>query len=248
MLGFLTALQFLTIIPLRLSRVPAKRDFATAIATFPLAGICIGLIVLLSRAVFSYVLSGTALSVVMVITLMVITGGLHLDGLADTADGIGARADRERTLEIMRDSRIGTMGVLALISVILLKVYLFAYLPTHRMFAAIVCTMAVSRACQLIPMYFFPYARSSGKASSFIEALSKPAVFAALCISAILAGSLLHYAGIIALLVTGITAYIISRAVSNKLGGITGDVIGAVSEISEIVFLVTIIALQGVPL
>jgi adenosylcobinamide-GDP ribazoletransferase len=156
----------------------------------------------------------------------VITGGLHLDGLADTADALGAHT-RERALEIMRDSRIGTFGAAALALDLILKVGAIAQLlPAGGTLAALVAAGAVSRASSVVLVRWLPYARADGTG----RVLNRPSR-AAVAVAAVIS---LPFAPVIAAL---------GLAYRRWLGGVTGDTLGAAIELTETLALVVAAAL-----
>src|SRR3989338_5804758 len=129
MSSFLFALQFLTIIPVNIRHIDEKRS-AKAVIFFPLVGLFLGLILAaVNNLLLFFKFEGLLINTILVISLAILTGGLHLDGLADTFDALLSRKNKEQMLEIMRDSHIGAMGVLSLISVILLKISLLSTIP-----------------------------------------------------------------------------------------------------------------------
>lgn len=186
-----------------------------------------------------------------VATLTVITGALHEDGLADCADGFWGGATRERRLEIMRDSRIGTYGVLALVLAVLLKVALLAELMNHSAFlaaSAIVAAAVAGRALALFPWITLPYARSDGVA----VAVGKPSQ-AGFRLAVILGGAisavLLLWQVPLAYLVAGVGSMLVvkglTRLANTKVGGVTGDVIGATVMMADLSFLALLVICLG---
>ncbi|OGS35351.1 MAG: cobalamin 5'-phosphate synthase [Elusimicrobia bacterium RIFOXYB2_FULL_49_7] len=228
----LSALQFLTILPLPF-RQSAPLRFSGMVASFPLAGLLLGLLLAGTDALLCRLFPATVCGVLLVVLLALVTGGLHLDGLADTADGIGSGKDRERTLEIMRDSRIGAMGVIALIAVFLMKISFLSLLLGPGRWKALLLFPVLGRWAIAYAITVFPYARSEGKALSFFQETTP----AALVIATLLAGgaafSLLGNAGLAALLAAGICAHSTCSIVRKRIDGITGDTLGAVNELCE---------------
>jgi len=235
--SFITALQFLTILPLRTKKVPETINFSWVMACFPVAGLVIGLILAGMYILLSSFFPELVSSILLVILLTVLTGGLHADGLADTFDGIGSRKDPEKALEIMRDSRIGTMGTLSIISVFLLKVALLTYIPAPGKLSLLVAMPVLSRWSMLLPMRFFPYARAEGKAKSFFEGMNSKVLLIATIVTVLPAIGLLELTGLHLLLLVTASTMLASFFFSRRLGGITGDVLGALNEINEIVIL-----------
>ena len=168
--------------------------------------------------------------------LLVLTGGFHLDGLADTADGFMSSRPRERILEIMKDSRTGPMGVAAVASVLLLKVSLLASVTGPFRPVLIVLMPVAGRSAMVMVMAFLPYARPEGGLGSVFMRSRSPlqalwAFFFLLATGWLAAGLLGVAAGLAAALGTALAALYTYR----KIGGITGDTLGATCEIVELI-------------
>ncbi|MHC1725587.1 MAG: adenosylcobinamide-GDP ribazoletransferase [Syntrophobacteraceae bacterium] len=236
--GFSVALSFLTIfrIPFTESLLSAK-DLAASFAFFPLTGAILGLIYCGAALFLTGSVPPLLLAVLIASLTILLTRGLHFDGLADFADGIWGGATPERRLEIMKDSRSGAFGVLALIMGVSLKIASIHALIQGNYLAPLFVAPVFSRFAMAVAAYRSGYARKEGLGKPFlehirIEHLIVAALFAA---AAGLAGgiySILYTASILGCVV-------LFRLVSKRhLGGITGDVLGALSEVSEIVILV----------
>ena len=234
MRSWLAALQFLTVIP-----VCAKldeSDFQHAPFWFPVVGLLIGgMAALADTALMPLGLSPGLSSIAVIALLAAASGGLHLDGLADTGDGLLSARPRERTLEIMRDSRIGTMGVLALLVVLAVKVAALAELEGTLRWKALLFAPVSGRCLQLIVMGSLPYAREEGGLASLFIGRRRAllAVWGGVCcLSAGIAifGSPGGAACILALLAA---AALLSLWSLRRIGGFTGDTLGATSEIAE---------------
>ncbi|MDD5255825.1 MAG: adenosylcobinamide-GDP ribazoletransferase [Candidatus Omnitrophica bacterium] len=233
-MSLLIALQFLTIIPLKLKNYSGAR-MASSAAYFPLAGLVIGLLLAGAEAAFSF-LGFPALSVAVIITLMLalVTGGMHLDGLADTADALMSNKSKKDMLAIMRDPACGALGSFSITSALLLKIALLFPLGSCVKAPALVSMCVVSRWSAVFQMYAFPYAREEGKASPFIkEGKPRYLIVATLCAGIILF-FLLKFAGLALLAFICLAAYLQGRFARRLFGGITGDTIGACIELCEI--------------
>ena len=169
---------------------------------------------------------------------LLITGALHEDGLADCADGLGGSRDREKSLEIMRDSRIGAFGSLALmISVALRWTALASLGPITGLLALFICHSG-SRAAISIALQFSTYARSRGLGNSVEEGMSKTGFGITIALAAIIAAALGGLWGIIALAAGFATAALTLLWLHHRLGGYTGDGLGAMQQIAEITILI----------
>ena len=227
------ATQFLTLIP---AGDGHDRTLARCVAMFPVVGAAIGLVGALFYIVAGWLGLGPVLAaIVCVVAMLVLTGGLHEDGLADLADGLGAHEDRERRLAVMRDSRIGAFGVMALIIVIGARVAAVADLQSDMdVLAALVVAAALSRAFMVVAMRVMPNAREDGMAAGAGEP-EFDQVLIALIVGAVLALVLLFpWAWIAALAAGGIAACMVGWLAMTVLGGKTGDVLGSIQQVSEI--------------
>jgi len=237
MKSFLLAVQFLTVIPLKIKEVNEK-DLANSAVYFPLVGLLVGLF-LLAINYFTSILSLPLLTsnIILVVSLIVITGGMHLDGLSDTADAFLSGKSKEEMLLIMRDPHIGVMGVLSIVSVILLKIGLLVTLSAALKPIALILMCVLSRWDVVLLMFLFPYARKDGKAGVFIRGIKKEIVILALglaCLFAFIAGG---FMGLVVLLIASSCVYFAGKFTSGKINGITGDTLGAAIELTEIIVL-----------
>jgi len=224
--GAVRAITFLTILPLPVD------DGGTAPAFHPLVGALVGAIAGGVYAAAAPALGSSVAAVLAVAALVVVTGGLHQDGLADCADGMGVRGDRERRLRVMRDPAIGTFGTLALGLWLLLITTALAHLSTRDGVAALITAAATARFAALLHARFAPPARTDGLGSAFapssisvvvggvIAVLVAVACDVAAAPSAVLASLLVA---------AGVTAW--SR---RTLGGRTGDTLGATVVLTEV--------------
>jgi adenosylcobinamide-GDP ribazoletransferase len=236
---FTIAVSFLTIVrpPCTPSGEISPADLAKSFTWFPAVGFLLGLC---SAAVAWQLQSAPPLLLAVVLTalLAILTRGLHLDGLADLADGIGGGYTPERRLEIMKDSRTGAFGALALIFAVLLKSAALYSLVLGHCWAGMILAPVVSRFAMVLGAYHMPYARSvGGLARPFLEHMDFQQLVGASLLSLVfLVFFSLKFAAIylgIALACTGLL-----RLLSRRwLGGITGDVLGALNEITEVVLL-----------
>jgi adenosylcobinamide-GDP ribazoletransferase len=233
------SLAFCTRLPLLHDTPTGSSELAKAAWAFPIAGIVVGLIGALVYGIAHRLgvpaLPAAALSIV---ATLLVTGCLHEDGLADTADGFGGGKTRERKLEIMRDSRIGTYGVCALVLSLLLRVGTLASFPNaHLAVWALIAAHGGARATMPALMVLLPPARSDGL-SFAAGAPSGQSVAAAALIGFVILAICLHpVRGIVTLIYLAITVALVAWLASRQIGGQTGDVCGALEQVSEIVIL-----------
>jgi adenosylcobinamide-GDP ribazoletransferase len=232
---FLAALQFLTILPLPRGLTPDERALGAAIPFFPVVGLGIGATIALMDWGLGLLFPVGVTSVFAVILLIAVSGGLHTDGLADTADGFFSSRPRERTLEIMRDSRTGPMGVAAIVCVVALKIALIATVSGPSRAWVLLLTPVAGRSALLIQMALLPYARPEGLVGIFHRNRSRGHALWALAV--LLAVG--YLAGCIPGLIAGGCAFLAALLFAaysfRRIGGLTGDTLGAACELTELV-------------
>ena len=239
---FIAALQFMTICPF-LGRVACdERQIGRGAAWFPVIGLLAGGMVALLDQCLLAAFGPLVASVLSVVALIAVSGGLHADGLADTADGFLSSRPRERILEIMRDSRIGAMGVLAVVAVFALKCAALASLPVELRWRVLLLMPLLGRCSLAWQLAVLPYARTDGGLCSvFVTHRSKlDPVLSALIAG--LAGWILFGWGGLASVASGALVLVVFLGWCRvKIGGFTGDTLGAACEILELVPVLTII-------
>lgn len=236
--GLFAALRFLTILPVPGKIGSGERDLARSGWFFPVVGALAGAAVGAAAWAMGLIAPVPLTAAATVVLMIVVSGGLHADGLSDSADGMLSCRDRTRMLEIMRDSRIGAMGVLAIASVMLLKFGALASVEYRT--AAIAAGLAVlAGRCAMVPMLcLLPYARPEGGLASALLAGLTPAEKWARSIWALAAMSaagffLAGFAGLIAMGAAVIVAACFCAFCMARIGGCTGDTYGAACELSE---------------
>ncbi len=249
------ALGFLTRLPVQLKRPPTERELGASVALFPLAGVVVGLFSAAAGLAGRYLvepgwrapsgIAGGALgrgsiaagagAVLYILANILITGGLHLDGLSDVADGL-AVSDPVRALEIMKDSHAGVMGVIWLILDILARFVLAQAVLLPGLVGWLVAAPSAGRAAQAIVISRYPYARNSGTGKAFSQnARAVHSMVAALF--ALGAGMCLGPAGPIVTIVSILVAWGWGKLLARWLGGLTGDTYGSINEVCELAFL-----------
>ncbi len=245
------ALTFLTSLPLPVRGEVASADLSGSLGWYPLVGLGIGAAAWSVYAGLLALLPALVAAVLVVLVLELFTRGLHLDGLMDTCDGYLSGAPRERALEIMKDSRVGAMGVLGAIMILLLKVAALAALTRRGAAAPLLAGWAAARALPALDVYAWPYARAAGTGEAFTRQRSvKPVVMAAAlaAAAAVLAGFAQHgiggwWAGLAVAAFAVAVALLAQAVVAKRLGGLTGDVYGMGIELAEAAALVIACAL-----
>lgn len=234
---FLVALQFLTCLPVSLKTQPSEAQIGQSVLYYPFVGFMIGLCLVVLNALLGTV-DPLVSAALLVTSWVLLTGGLHLDGLADSADAwVGGMGNREKTLAIMKDPNCGPIGVIALLLVLLLK-----FVALHSLILAnewIVMLLACILARALIPLLFLttPYARDQGLGLPF--AVHQPHQLSIMISVAIPVFMLLCIEGIYfwILIAVILTFLFLRHLMMQRLAGMTGDTAGALIEITETVVL-----------
>ncbi|UCB49349.1 MAG: adenosylcobinamide-GDP ribazoletransferase [Deltaproteobacteria bacterium] len=225
----ISAFQFLTILPLG---KPRTLDASKITPCFPLVGLGIGLILMLADYLFSKLWPLSVISLLDILLLAILSGGLHLDGLGDTADGFFSHKSPERALAIMRDSRIGVMGLLAILFVLAIKWTSLQGVAEHRGLYLIIIP-AYSRGSMMFGIKFLSYGRPEGGVGTDFFS-RKPSTFALASIflppliSLWLGYPAIWLNALFILMTTLILLYF-----KRRLGCITGDMLGAMAEVEE---------------
>lgn len=241
---FLAALQFLTSVPVKLKQVPGTKELGGAIALFPVIGLLIGLLLAGINWLLLYILPSGVVDIILVVILVALTGALHLDGFADTCDGMAGYRTVEERWQVMHDSRTGAFGVVGIVLVLLTKYVALSSVPSQYMTATLIFMPAVSRWAMVYAIFAFPYARPAGLGASYKEATRWPHFIIATIIVFALAGALFplfSWGGLLVIPGTWIVVTLLSCYFKYKFRGNTGDTYGATNEISEVMALVFIV-------
>ena len=238
---FFVALQFLTRIHIVKQDSWTADDFGRSTRFFPLVGLVQGCIYLSFAYMALNFLGQSAVfaSLVLILTIS-LTGGLHYDGFMDTMDGLLSARSRERMLEIMKDSRVGSYGALSAMCLLLLQWSFLSDLEESALFMALFLMPVIGRMAMVMVIAVFPYARPQGLGKAFADMADKKTVFLAgvITIMAILPWEPVFMA--IASLLAGLAfAWLFGYYGTKQLGGLTGDLYGAIELMTETVVLGT---------
>lgn len=240
MTPFFIALQFLTIFPIQLKEMPSKQQNGQSLLFYPLIGLMIGAI-LFAIATLLHALPVILLSSLILVVWIWLTGGLHLDGLADTADAwVGGFGDKERTLKIMKDPSCGPIGVLSLIILCLIKWSALYVLLEKQLYSALILFPILGR---LAPLFLFlttQYVREKGLGSSIAEFIPKTGAVI-LFILCLVASVYFAWIGVLTVMIFIGTLIYLRYKFIQRIGGITGDTVGASIEICETVSLLSFV-------
>lgn len=235
------AIGFMTILPVAPRDTPMQ--LASARAYFPLVGLILGLILVALDLMLRPVLPGLLLSVLLVAALIALTRALHLDGFMDSCDALLGGFTRERRLEIFKDSHVGAFAVVGLSILLLVKVTALASLVGPTRSLILILFPCLARWAIQLSMDLFPYVRSQGLGTAFQSGrqawqlmLGLTTAFAA---SVLLVGAM----GIVLMALASVVAWGLGRWASGLLGGVTGDIYGAINEVAEAAVLVMAVIL-----
>ncbi|HKP36558.1 MAG TPA: adenosylcobinamide-GDP ribazoletransferase [Pyrinomonadaceae bacterium] len=239
----LVAIQFLTRLPMPGDLATAEEDLGRASAFFPLVGIIIGGSAAGVFVLAQHVLPLSASVFLAIVFASFLTNGLHEDGLADTFDGFGGGWTKDRVLQIMRDSRIGTYGTLALIFLVLGKYNFLSSLPPRQIWRWLMVAHAASRWTTLPLCASLPYARAEGQGKLVAKQIGWSAILIA-SITLLATFALLPWkAAAVALFVTVLVTVLSGAYYHARLKGITGDCLGATNQLNEITLYLTAVVL-----
>ncbi len=231
---FFAAMRFLTVLPMPESWSGGEKDLAQSVPYFPVVGVLIGVLVAALDYAFGRVFPLVVTSILTAIALTAVSGGLHLDGLADTADGFLSSRPRERMLEIMRDSRTGPMGVVAVVFVVVLKIAALASIDGPIRPGVVFLMPIAGRSALVTMMAVLLYARKEGGLCSIFRVRRHHALWAFVLLAAagvLAAGWIGLFAGVMSFAM----ALVLCGYAYRKIGGQTGDTLGATCELIELV-------------
>lgn len=243
--NFTTAVQFLTIFTLNKKHEVGENDLARSMVYFPLVGFALGFILVNADKGLLWMFPHAIVNAMLIVILVLLTRALHIDGLADTMDGLMGGYDSKSRLHIMKDSRIGTAGVIGIVLLLLIK-----YLALNNLFSgskveALLTAPLLARWSQTLMVYKANYGREKGMGGAFVGHLRGSNMIAAFAIAL---GLAIWVNGWTALyLVAGVLVFTLLGRwyLVKQLGGVTGDAIGAVSELNEVLVLLFLVVLSG---
>ena len=237
--GLRRAMGFLTIYPLRASDTWTPETLGSSMVYYPVVGLLIGIALWMLHLMLNTLFPSVVAIVLLLGSLTFMTGGLHLDGLADTIDGLSGGYNREETLHIFKDSHVGTMAVVSVVLSLLLKYACLSVLSEEAMSPTLLLMGILSRYSMVQLACFSPYARAEGGLGEpFVQGI-KPehfstAVFITLVLTMVFGGA----RGVLIWMLVSLATLSYQTYFRRRLHGITGDVLGAVNEANEALVLV----------
>jgi adenosylcobinamide-GDP ribazoletransferase len=238
MTSLFSALQFLTTLPLP-SRGPVERP-AFSLAYFPLVGILLGAILAGLDWFLGLFLARPLVNGLLIVALIMLTGGLHLDGFMDTCDALPGAQPTTRRLEILRDLHVGSFGILGLISLLLVKYLALDTIPPPLRTGSLLLMPTLGRWAMALALLAFPYARSSGLGRALKDGATLGRLALATLLTLATATLALRGTGLAALGAAALLALLLGWYFRQRLGGLTGDTYGAINEVVEVAVLIVI--------
>ena len=235
-MGFWIALQFLTIIPMPFKKEPEMRENASSLVFFPIVGLLIGLLLFLANWGLGEVFSPVVTAAFTLLVWVLISGAMHLDGLADSCDGLAGNT-AEKRLEIMKDSHIGAFGVVGISLLLLVKFAAIVSLSGWE-WETLVLAPVFGTWAMVLAITVFPYARKNGVGQAFKQGATIFKLLIATIITLAAAVLLAGWWGIVIMAVTCLVTIMIGFFFKPRLGGLTGDTYGAIKEVNEVVVLI----------
>ncbi|HZA56903.1 MAG TPA: adenosylcobinamide-GDP ribazoletransferase [Candidatus Udaeobacter sp.] len=240
--SFFAALQFLTLFPCPRRTERSADEEGRAAIFFAVIGFLLGLILVLVNFLLAPFASPGLSSVLLVAILALLTRGLHLDGLGDTFDGLGAGGDRERILRVMDDSHTGAFGLIAIVLLLFFKIHALGSIDVDR-WRALLAAPILGRWAMVLLGYRSKAAKP-GLGSTLIDHLSMKHFFFATSVTLLLVAAILHSTGLAMMAWVAIFTMAWKSYFHRRLGGVTGDTFGAVGEMSEASVLVALALVQ----
>lgn len=243
MRDFITCLEFLTRVRFSKRTDWRDEDFSRSVPYFPLVGLVIGFLLAAVNYGLFYIETPLFLRVTLLLLAeIIITGGLMYDGFMDTADGVFSARSRERMLEIMKDSHVGSNAVLAIIILLLLKIAAYLELSGETLTWVLLTMSVATRTFMVVFIVNFPYARKEGIGHMFTKYAKSFYTYIAFAVCAgIIAACGLQYLAVAGICFT--VTLIIAQYLKTQLGGLTGDTYGALTECGNVIYLLTAVFL-----
>lgn len=236
-----------------MTRIPIKADmgfdeeFHKSIVYFPLVGFVIGLISFIIGSLAIQIFDPFITSIIIVAAEVILTGGLHIDGLGDTFDAIYSNRDKERMLEIMKDSRLGTNSLLAILFLVLIKIGLLNSAINSNLMCLIIFMPMISRLGVIVMLYKTVTPRKVGMGNIFIGKATKGMFITAILYTVVIFVVISKFVflstnlNIIKLLLSIVAVmlfdYLFKNHIYKKIDGVTGDILGCTIELGELIFL-----------
>ena len=235
---FLAALQFLTIISIPWRREAKVEEVGRSTGYFPVIGLIIGLILAGLNWLFSLILPSAVANALLIVSLVILTGALHLDGFVDTCDGIAGHKTVEDRWRVMRDSRVGGFGIVGVVLLLLVKYVSLSSIPGPLLLTTLVLMPVLSRWAMAYAIFVYPYARPSGLGKAFKQGTSWPRFTLATIITVAVVAILAQLIGLGVMFLIWVLTVALAAYFKSKFSGLTGDNYGAINEVAEVAVLI----------
>ncbi len=245
-MSFFTALSFLSIIPRPFRGETSAKEIERSLSYFPVVGVVLGIILAGLNWLLGLLLPTTVVYGLLLVALVIITGGMHLDGFADTCDGIAGHKTAEERLRIMRDSRVGAFGAIGIFLLLLIKYVSLTSVPESLVMTTLVLMPVVSRWAMVYAIVAYPYARPTGLGQAFKQGATWLRFTIATIITLAVSLALTHWANITyfylatVAIILGVWVVTLGLAtyLKRKFAGLSGDTYGAINEVAEVMALI----------
>ena len=231
---FLAALQFLTIISIPWRREAKVEEVGRSTGYFPVIGLIIGLILAGLNWLFSLILPSAVANALLIVSLVILTGALHLDGFVDTCDGIAGHKTVENRWRVMHDSRVGGFGIVGVVLLLLVKYVSLSSIPEPLLLTTLVLMPVLSRWAMAYAIFVYPYARPSGLGKAFKQGTSWPRFTLATIITVAVVAILAQLNGLAIMFLIWVITVAMAAYFKSKFSGLTGDNYGAINEVAEV--------------
>ena len=244
---FLYALQFLTIISIPWRREVSPEELGRSAGYFPVVGLIIGLVLVGLDWLFGLILPSAVANALLIVSLVVITGVLHLDGFVDTCDGIAGHKTAEDRWRVMHDSRVGGFGIVGIVLLLLVKYVSLNSIPLPLMMTTLVLMPVISRWATVYAIFAYPYAKPSGLGKAFKQGTNWLRFTMATLIALVVVVGLAQLVGLAIMFLIWVMTVVMAAYLKGKFSGLTGDTYGAINEVAEVgvLILVTLLARLG---
>jgi adenosylcobinamide-GDP ribazoletransferase len=239
-LKFLAALRFLTIIPIPGRRRISSEELGRSIVYFPVVGLIIGLILVGLSLLLMLFLPSALVAVLLLAALVAISGAFHLDGFVDTCDGMAGGKTVEERWRIMKDSRVGSFGIIGVCLLLLVKYVSLSNVPDSWLVETLVLMPVISRWAMVYAIFAYPYAKPSGLGKTFKQGARWWRFLIATVITLVVVFVLGRLTGLILMLAIWVVVVAMAAYLKTKFGGLTGDTYGAINEVAEVCFLILV--------
>lgn len=235
----LLAIHFLTPLPVGRIEKVGEEELGRTVSFFPVVALLQGFVLYLASLILSRFSLWLGPGIILLLWIL-ITGALHLDGLADSVDGLLGGREREDVLSIMKDGDIGPFGVVAIFMVLLLKYLSIASLLSKGKASALLIAPIIGKAAIVALNYGNTYAREEGVGKAFVKGSTSQGLLLNLVPSVLLPPLLFEGGGFISVIVVGLFTLSFRAYVGKRIGGVTGDTMGGVAEVGEVLYLIPI--------